>query len=88
VRGRPAIWKMLAAGVVVVCLVNVGGIALTASSTPKLLRSVKTLDDLVGVDPLAVPAPIGAAAAGRPGGGDRRLDRGGLGTALGNEPER
>jgi len=64
VRRRPAVWKMLAAGVVVVCLVNVGGIAVTASGTPKLLRSVKTLDDLVGVDPLAVPAPIGAAEPG------------------------
>jgi len=63
-RRRPAIWKMLATGVAVTCLVNVGGIALTASSTPKLLRSVKTLDDLVGVDPLAVPAPIGAAQPG------------------------
>ncbi len=40
-------------GLVVVCAVNVGGILLTASSTPGVLRSVKTLDDLVGSDPLA-----------------------------------
>jgi GDSL-like Lipase/Acylhydrolase family len=40
-------------GLVVVCAVNVGGILLTASSTPGLLRNVKTLDDLVGSDPLA-----------------------------------
>jgi hypothetical protein len=39
-------------GLVVVCAVNVGGILLTASSTPGVLRSVKTLDDLVGADPL------------------------------------
>ena len=40
-----------------------GGIALTASGTPKVLRSVRTLDDLVGVDPVDEPAPIGAAGA-------------------------
>jgi lysophospholipase L1-like esterase len=64
VRRRPAIWKLLAGGIAVVCLVNVGGIVVTASGTPKVLRSVKTLDDLVGVDPLAIPAPIGAAQPG------------------------
>jgi lysophospholipase L1-like esterase len=41
-------------GLVVVCAVNVGGIVLTASSTPGVLRSVKTLDDLVGADPLVM----------------------------------
>jgi lysophospholipase L1-like esterase len=64
VRRRPAIWKMLVAGTAVVCLVNVGGIVATASGTPKVLRSVRTLDDLVGADPVAVPAPIGAAQPG------------------------
>ena len=64
VRRRPAIWKMLAAGIGVVCLVNVGGIAATASGTPRVLRSVKTLDDLVGVQPTGVPAQIGAAQPG------------------------
>ena len=64
VRRRPAIWKLLAAGVAVVCLVNVGGIALTAAGTPKVLRSVKTLDDLVGVDPLTEPTQIGGAQPG------------------------
>jgi lysophospholipase L1-like esterase len=64
VRKRPAIWKLLAAGIVVVVTVNVGGIALTASGTPKVLRSVKTLDDLVGVDPLTGTAPAGAAQPG------------------------
>jgi lysophospholipase L1-like esterase len=59
VRKKPAIWKMLAGGLAVVCAVNVGGIALTASGTPKELRSVKTLDDLVGVDPVNEPAPVG-----------------------------
>lgn len=59
VRKKPKIWKLLASGVAVVVIVNVGGILLTASSTPKTLRSVKTLDDLAGVDPLTVPAPAG-----------------------------
>jgi lysophospholipase L1-like esterase len=64
VRRRPAIWKLLAGGIAVVIAVNVGGIALTASGTPKTLRSVKTLDDLVGVDPTT---GITAAGASQPG---------------------
>jgi lysophospholipase L1-like esterase len=64
VRKRPAIWKMLAVGTVVVVAVNVGGIVLTASGTPQVLRSVKTLDDLVGVDPVTQPAPVGAPEPG------------------------
>ncbi len=61
VRRRPAIWKLLATGLVVVVAVNLGGIALTASGTPKVLRSVRTIDDLVGVDPVDEPPAIGAA---------------------------
>jgi lysophospholipase L1-like esterase len=64
VRKKPAMWKMIAAGVAVVCLVNVGGIVLTASSTPKMLRSVGTLDDLVGVDPVTGPGAVGTAQPG------------------------
>jgi lysophospholipase L1-like esterase len=64
VRRRPAIWKLLSAGVAVVVAVNVGGIALTASGTPQVLRSVKTLDDLVGVDPQAATMPEGPARPG------------------------
>ena len=64
VRKRPAIWKMLAGGLAVVIAVNVGGIIVTASGTPKVLRSVKTLDDLVGVDPLTEPAPVGKPQPG------------------------
>jgi lysophospholipase L1-like esterase len=64
VRKKPAIWKMLAGGLAVVCAVNVGGIVLTASGTPKALRSVKTLDDLVGVDPVNEPAPAGKSQPG------------------------
>ena len=45
--------KTVGAGLAVVCAVNIGGVLLTASSTPRVLRSVKTLDDLVGTDPLA-----------------------------------
>jgi len=48
-----AMLKTVAAGLAVVCAVNIGGVLLTASSTPRVLRSVKTLDDLVGADPLA-----------------------------------
>jgi lysophospholipase L1-like esterase len=61
VRKRPAIWKLLATGLAVVVAVNLGGIALTASGTPKVLRSVRTIDDLVGVDPVDEPPAIGAA---------------------------
>ena len=47
--------KTVVAGLVVVIAVNVGGVLLTASSTPGVLRSVKTLDNLVGADPLTAP---------------------------------
>ena len=47
--------KIVIAGLVFVIAVNVGGVLLTASSTPGVLRSVKTLDDLVGADPLTAP---------------------------------
>ena len=47
--------KTVVAGLVVVTAVNVGGVLLTASSTPGVLRSVKTLDNLVGADPLTAP---------------------------------
>jgi GDSL-like Lipase/Acylhydrolase family len=56
-----AMLRTVGAGLAVVVAVNIGGIALTASSTPRVLSSVKTLDDLVGTDPLAAP---GAAATG------------------------
>ena len=44
--------KTVGAGIAVLLAVNIGGVLLTASSTPQVLRSVKTLDDLVGTDPL------------------------------------
>src|ERR1700745_3669786 len=47
--------KTVVIGLVVVIAVNVGGVLLTASSTPGVLRSVKTVDDLVGADPLTAP---------------------------------
>ena len=47
--------KTVIAGLITVVAVNVGGVLLTASSTPAVLRSVKTLDALVGADPLATP---------------------------------
>ena len=52
-----AMLRTVGAGLAVVVAVNIGGIALTASSTPRVLSSVKTLDDLVGADPLAAAAP-------------------------------
>lgn len=64
IRKKPKIWQFLAAGIAVVVVVNVGGILLTASSTPKTLRSVKTLDDLAGVDPVSVPPPAGKPQPG------------------------
>jgi lysophospholipase L1-like esterase len=64
VRRKPAIWKLVAGGIAVVCVVNVGGILLTASSTPHVLRSVRTLDDLTGVDPLTVPLAAGKSQPG------------------------
>jgi hypothetical protein len=61
VRRRHVAWKMVALGVALACAGNVGGIVATASSTPRLLSSVRTLDDLVGVDPVAPPvAPVKA----------------------------
>src|SRR4029077_11885268 len=47
--------KTVLAGLAVVIAVNVGGVLLTASSTPGVLRSVKPLDDLVGADPITAP---------------------------------
>jgi GDSL-like lipase/acylhydrolase family protein len=47
----------VAVGVIAVACINAGGIALTASGTPAALRSVRTLDDLVGTSPLAAPDP-------------------------------
>jgi hypothetical protein len=55
-------------GLVIACGINVGGVLLTASSTPGVLRSVKTLDDLVGADPLqGAQAPQQAIAKPLPG---------------------
>jgi hypothetical protein len=47
-----AMLRTVGIGVAVVAVVNVGGVLLTARSTPAVLRSVKTLDDLVGADAL------------------------------------
>jgi hypothetical protein len=65
-QSHMAMLRTVAAGVAVVCAVNIGGVLLTASSTPGVLRSVKTLDDLVGADPLPPAAP-GAVARPLPG---------------------
>ena len=52
-QSHRAMLKTVGAGLAVVVAVNIGGVLLTARSTPSVLRSVKTLDDLVGADPLA-----------------------------------
>ena len=51
-QSHRAMLKTVGAGLAVVVAVNIGGVLLTARSTPSVLRSVKTLDDLVGADPL------------------------------------
>jgi GDSL-like Lipase/Acylhydrolase family len=65
---RRAMARTVIVGLVVVCAVNAGGVLLTASSTPGVLRGVRTLDDLVGADPLAtlpqtVPHPLTSVQA-------------------------
>jgi hypothetical protein len=76
VRRKP-LWKVVAGGLAVTAAVNIGGVLITASSTPQTLRGVKTLDDLVGLDPLT------AAGAGLPGGSSpSALDR-----ACGRSPD-
>jgi GDSL-like Lipase/Acylhydrolase family len=50
---RKVVLLTAVAGTAFAVVANVGGVLLTASSTPKVLSSVKTLDDLVSVDPLA-----------------------------------
>ncbi len=67
-QSRGLMARTVIVGLVVVCAVNVGGVLLTASSTPGVLRGVRTLDDLVGADPLAtlpqtVPHPLTSVQA-------------------------
>jgi hypothetical protein len=59
-QSHKAMAKTVVAGLAVVIAVNVGGVLLTASSTPGVLRSVKTLEDLVGADPVTVVPQTGA----------------------------
>jgi hypothetical protein len=54
---RKVVLLIAVAGTAFAVVANVGGVLLTASSTPKLLSSVKTLDDLVGVVPQASLGP-------------------------------
>jgi hypothetical protein len=63
VRRKP-LRKVVAGGLAVTCAVNIGGVLITASSTPQTLRGVKTLDDLVGLDPLTTPQPAGRPLPG------------------------
>ncbi|MFC1401628.1 MULTISPECIES: SGNH/GDSL hydrolase family protein [Streptacidiphilus] len=61
---RAAMLKMLAASVAAVVVLNAVGVYLMASSTPKVLRQVRTIADLVGEDPTAPPPPSGPAIKG------------------------
>jgi hypothetical protein len=59
---RRTMLAMVAAGVASVCAVNAVGIYLLASGTPRVLRQVRSLDDLVGRSPAQpVPAAKGPA---------------------------
>ena len=49
--------KLVAVGVVGVCAVNVIGVYLLASGTPRVLRQVQSVDDLVGRTP-SQPVPV------------------------------
>jgi lysophospholipase L1-like esterase len=61
---RAAMLKMIAAAVAGVCVLNAVGVYLLASSTPKVLRQVRSIADLVGEDPTAPPSPSGPAIKG------------------------
>jgi hypothetical protein len=54
---RKVVLLTAVAGTAFAVVANVGGVLLTASSTPKVLGSVKTLDQLVGIDPNAFAPP-------------------------------
>lgn len=51
---RGTVLKIASAGMLTAVIVNVASVLITASSTPRVLSSVKTLDQLVGVDPVSV----------------------------------
>jgi hypothetical protein len=51
---RTTVLMIAGAGMLTAIVVNVASVLITASSTPRVLSSVKTLDDLVGVDPVSV----------------------------------
>ncbi|MEY9842707.1 lysophospholipase L1-like esterase [Streptacidiphilus sp. EB103A] len=61
---RAAMLKMLATAVAAVCVLNAVGVYLMASSTPKVLRQVRSIADLVGDAPTSPPAPSGPAIKG------------------------
>ncbi|MHA6764829.1 hypothetical protein [Streptacidiphilus sp. PAMC 29251] len=61
---RAAMFRILAAAVVAVCALNAVGVYLLASSTPKALRQVRSVADLVGESPAAAPTPGGPALGG------------------------
>jgi hypothetical protein len=61
---RRSMLRVVTVGLAVVLVVNVGGVLITASSTPATLRGVKTLDDLVGLDAVGAPQPAGRPLPG------------------------
>ena len=61
---RTVLLRMLAAAVLTVCALNAVGVYLLASSTPRVLRQVRSIADLVGDSPTAPPSPSGPAVEG------------------------
>lgn len=61
---RTALLRTLAAAVLTVCVLNAVGVYLLDSSTPRALRQVRSIADLVGVSPAALPLPSGPAVEG------------------------
>ena len=76
--------KLLAGGLVLTEVINLGAIMLTAYTAPSTLRQVRSLSQLVGSERTATDARKGVPVPpGRPAGRDRRLHRGGRRAAVG-----
>ncbi len=75
--------KLLAGGLVLTEVINLGAIMLTAYTAPSTLRQVRSLSQLVGSERTAHRRQEGCTRAPRrPAGRDRRLHRGGCRAAV------
>jgi lysophospholipase L1-like esterase len=61
---RTTTFKAVGVGVVTVCALNTGGVYLLASSTPRALQQVRTLDGLVARSPDPTPRAAGPTLLG------------------------